>query len=123
MLHSLHHVHRGPKPGPVLSVSQDLDAYKFMKRRGSVALCIGCGNKTLEVEEYVLKREEQDWWPNTNDDGTKSWRISQKRPQYYHALRACILNRNANFNPNMIEFTAKVTPNARTLLTALGVIF
>ncbi len=60
-----------------------------------------------------MKREEQDWWQNTNDEETFT------KTQYQHALRPCILNRNANFNPNMIQVTGKVTPNAHTLLSSV----
>ena len=99
----------------------------FTIRKGNIAACIGCGKKTLKDEEYVLKRDEQDWYPQENDGGSKSWRLSVKKPRHYHPRKnECVIPRNPNFVPNMIDFRSLqltgLTANGRALLKDLGVL-
>ena len=90
-----------------------------MIRKGDVSVCIGCGKKNLKDEEFVLKRNEQDWFPNENDDGTKS----KTKSRHYHPKKECVLQRNFNYNACMVDFSGlpEITGHTRVILGDLGV--
>ena len=72
-----------------------------------MACCIGSGAKNLkQTETYVIKRNEQDWYPNVIDDGTQCWRLSAKKSVYYHPKKNCIIMRNNSFKSFMVDFTS-----------------
>ena len=102
-----------PKPPPPPSEHP----YSVKKKPKNVKVCIsGCGIG-VENEKYVICRTERDYWPNKNDDGSRSWHFGREQSRYYHLKWQCVRARNeAFFSELLLPIPSSIMDDVREVI-------
>ena len=102
-----------PKPPPPPSEHP----YSVKKKPKNVKVCIsGCGIG-VENEKYVICRTERDYWPNKNDDGSRSWHLGREQSRYYHLKWQCVRARNeAFFSELLLPIPSSIMDDVREVI-------
>ena len=117
---------RLPEPPPPAFTD---NKYEVMLRTGRIKSCCSCDSPhhgTLHLERYVLRRAEREYYPHSNDDGSRSYHLSKKsNNKHYHLKKACLLKRNQQFDANtmLAPITINIDTDLRLLLTSIGLQF
>jgi hypothetical protein len=101
--------------------------YELKKITDRISKCNGCGNafRTPGVQPpdntIVICRKEGDYYPHSNDDGSKSWHLGREQNRHYHLSPECIRLRNQTFQPdNLLPLVCntQITDDLRRVLQA-----
>ena len=78
---------------------------------------------TLHKERFVIRRSERKYYPHRNDDGSRSYHLSQKHEnKHYHIRLNCLTDQNPDFNvAQLAPITVQVDDELLALLTSIGV--
>jgi hypothetical protein len=111
-------IHRNPAnpvpPGiplpPKPTVPESNNPYFLAQIRGNIAKCTGCNGAFKGArpfpppdDNFIIGRKEKDWFPYTQPNGEKYWKLGREQNRYYHLSRACICARHPYFNPTQLR--------------------
>ena len=95
-----------PKP----PVPESNNPYFLAQIRGNISKCSGCAGSFKGAyplpppdDRFVIGRKEKDWFPNTQPNGEKHWKLGREQNRYYHLNPACIHARHPFFNPSQLH--------------------
>lgn len=76
-------------------------------QHGNIRKCAGCGGpidkRSGQPQNLVLQHMERYQYPTGNPFEPIKYTASKERAHYYHARKACVLNRHPYFKPSMID--------------------
>ena len=82
-------------------------------QHGNIKRCTGCGGliEKNSPKNLVLQHMERYQYPTGNPFESVKYTINKERAFYYHARKACLLNRHPYFNTSLVDVS--VVQNAR----------
>jgi hypothetical protein len=91
-------------------VPESNNPYFLAQIRGNIAKCTGCNGAFKGArpfpppdDNFIIGRKEKDWFPYTQPNGEKYWKLGREQNRYYHLSRACICARHPYFNPTQLR--------------------
>ena len=95
-----------PKPG----IPESNNPYFLAQIRGNISKCSGCTGLFRGTchppppdHKFVIGRREKDWFPFTDRNGQKYWKLGREQNHYYHMNPRCLQLRHPFFNNSQMH--------------------